>query len=73
MPIILAIKNAPFNVPNALSRLIAAIINQLIDPVIKQIYPEPIMPNATRKDPIILLIVPIHANIKQPYCDKFRD
>lgn len=69
----LAIKKAPFNVPNALSLRIKAIISQDIDPVIKQIYPQSIMPNATRKDPIILLIVPIHANIKPPCHDKFRD
>jgi hypothetical protein len=37
MPMQLAIKNAPFNVPNARSRRISAIINQDIDPVAKQI------------------------------------
>jgi hypothetical protein len=37
MPMQLAIKNAPFNVPNALSRRITAIISQDIDPVAKQI------------------------------------
>ena len=70
MPIVLAIKKAPFNVPNALSRRISAIINQDIDPVIKHIYPKPIMPNATRKDPAMLAIVPIHANIIIPCRDR---
>ena len=70
MPMQLAIKNAPFNTPNALSRRISAIINQDIDPVIKHIYPEPIMPNATRKDPAMLAIVPIHANIIIPCRDR---
>ena len=66
----LAIKNAPFNVPNALSRRITAIVSQDIDPVTKHIYPQSIIPNATRKDPIMLVIVPIHANIIVPLCDK---
>jgi len=66
----LAIKNAPFNVPNALSLRISAIVSQDIDPVIKHIYPQSMIPNATRKDPIILAIVPIHANIIAPLCDR---
>jgi len=67
----LAIKNAPFNVPNALSLRISAIVSQDIDPVIKQIYPQSIMPIATRKDPAMLVIVPIHANIIIPCRDKY--
>jgi len=64
MPITLAIKNAPFNTPNALSLRAIAIISQDIVPVIKHIYPQFITPNATRKDPAMLAIVPIHANIQ---------
>jgi hypothetical protein len=70
MPMQLAIKNAPFNVPNALSRRISAIISQDIDPVAKHIYPQFITPIATRKDPNMLVIVPIHASIIIPCRDR---
>lgn len=66
----LAIKKAPLSVPNALSLRIKAIISQDIDPVTKHKYPQFIIPNATRKDPIMLVIVPIHANIIVPLCDR---
>jgi len=70
MPIVLAIKKAPLSVPNALSLRISAIVSQDIDPVTKHIYPQSIMPNATRKDPAMLAIVPIHANIIIPCRDR---
>lgn len=52
-----------FNTINGLSRLTMPTITQEIDPKVKQIKAIKVTPNAIRKAPRMLAIVPIHAII----------
>ena len=72
-------KKNKFNIASALSFRWYAAISQLHEPTINRTYPANIMPNATVKDPRMLVTVPVHGRIlfitvtpSKPLCQGHR-